>query len=211
MFGTGLFFGMLAVALGKEAKANYDIKKSTSRYDEKGNLHYIDNQCRDYINGERVKTVRTVDANGVPLYSTVGVTSSHVYDTRYGRGTQQLFERSEWWKQENIKYGYLAYMQFNPYFERSVLTEISTGRTITCLFKNEFHGEYGKNQYRKWYFRPECQGKYDYNKTVDGDYGIPITKEEYDKLNVICSTARILPNDIKVCHDLMDSETSYLY
>ena len=99
----------------------------------------MDRLCNDYINGERVKRVETTDRNGVKLYSTVGVNSSRVYNTSYGRGTQQLFEMSERDKQDNIKRGYNVYEQYNPYFGTFVTTEISSGRTITCLFS-------GKNQ-----------------------------------------------------------------
>lgn len=201
MLGTGLFFGMLAVALGKEAKANHDIKKLTSEYDKNGNLHYIDNECREYINGERVKKITTEDANGLPLYSTVGVTSSKVYETSYGRGTERLLEYSEDNKQRSIKNGKLAYGQFNPYFGTTVLTEISTNRTITCLFT--WQPPRSNDVYRKWYFRPDCQGKSDYNRTVKGDYGIEITKEEYEKLNVVGCLVSHMPSDDDVFHDLM--------
>ena len=202
MLGSLLFFGMLGIAGIKEIKDNYEIKKLSSEYDKNGNLHYIDNQCRDYMNGERVQQIVKEDANGIPLYSTVGMSSSKVYETSYGRGTQQLMAYYEKGKQEDIERGLLGYMQFNPYFGRAVLTELSTNRTITCLF--EWEPSHGKNIYRKWYFRPECQGKYDYNKTVDGDYGIEITKEEYEKLNqVLCHTARNIPSDMKVYYDLI--------
>ena len=175
MFGGLLaFLGIYAGSAAKAAKDNYDMKKITRTVDEKGNVHYSDRLCNDYINGERVKRVETTDRNGVKLYSTVGVNSSKVYDTSYGRGTQQLFAMSEREKQDAIERGKLAYMQYNPYFGRSVTTEISTGRTITCLFAWE-HGD--KPIYKKWYFRPECQDKFGYRETVKGDYGIDITKE----------------------------------
>ena len=125
--------------------------------------------------------------------------SSKVYDTSYGRGTQQLFEMSEREKQDAIERGKLAYMQYNPYFGRSVTTEISTGRTITCLFAWE-HGD--KPIYKKWYFRPECQDKFGYRETVKGDYGIDITKEEYYKLQTIGISHTNLPSDQKVLDDL---------
>lgn len=201
MLGLLAFLGMLGVSGAKAAYDNYDMKKYTRRVDEKGNVHYMDRLCNDYINGERVKRVETTDVNGVTLYSTVGVNSSKVYDTSYGRGTQQLFAMSERDKQDNIKRGYNVYSQYNPYFEKFVTTEISTGRTITCLFDGINH-KTGKEFYRVWYFRPECQGKYDYNTTVDGDMGIEITKEEYNKLNFGCLTCKITPSDYSVTQKL---------
>ena len=175
------------------------MKKTTRTVDKDGNVHYADRLCNDYINGERVKRVETTDRNGVKLYSTVGVNSSKVYDASYGRGTQQLFEMSERDKQDAIERGKLAYMQYNPYFGRSVTTEIATGRTITCLFAWE-HGD--KPIYKKWYFRPECQDKFGYRETVKGDYGIDITKEEYYKLQTIGISYTNLPSDQKVLDDL---------
>ena len=202
MFGGLLaFLGIYAGSAAKAAKDNYDMKKITRTVDEKGNVHYADRLCNEYINGERVKRVETTDRNGVKLYSTVSVNSSKVYDTSYGRGTQQLFEMSEHDKQENLKYGKNVYSQYNPYFEKTVTTEISSGRTITCLFSGK-NSKTGKEFYRVWYFRPECQGKLDYNTTVDGDMGIEITKEEFNKLNFGTLTCTCMPSDYDVVHAL---------
>ena len=202
MFGGLLaFLGIYAGSAVKAAKDNYDMKKITRTVDEKGNVHYADRLCNEYINGERVKRVETTDINGVKLYSTVGVNSSRVYDTSYGRGTQQLFAMSEHDKQENLKYGKNVYSQYNPYFGKTVTTEISTGRTITCLFSGK-NSKTGKEFYRVWYFRPECQGKLDYNTTVDGDMGIEIAKEEFNKLNFGALTCTCMPSDYDVVHAL---------
>jgi hypothetical protein len=204
MFGGLLaFLGIYAGSAAKAAYDNYDMKKTTRTVDEDGNVHYMDRLCNDYINGERVKRVETTDKNGVKLYSTVGVNSSKVYDTSYGRGTQQLFEMSEREKQDAIERGKLAYMQYNPYFGRSVTTEIATGRTITCLFEGK-DPETKEPFYKKWYFRPECQDKYDWRNTVKGDYGIDITKEEYYKLKTVLSSYTEIPSDQKVAWKLMN-------
>ena len=202
MFGGLLaFLGIYAGSATKAAYDNYDMKKTTRTVDKDGNVHYMDRLCNDYINGERVKRVETTDRNGVKLYSTVGVNSSKVYDTSYGRGTQQLFAMSEHDKQDNIKRGYNVYEQYNPYFGKTVTTEISSGRTITCLFSGK-NQKTGKEFYRVWYFRPECQGKLDYNTTVEGDMGIEITKEEFNKLNFGALTCTCMPSDYDVVHAL---------
>ena len=204
MFGGLLaFLGIYAGSAAKAAYDNYDMKKVSRRVDENGNVHYMDRLCNDYINGERVKRVETTDENGVKLYSTVGVNSSKVYDTSYGRGTQQLFAMSEYEKQDAIEHGKLAYMQYNPYFGRQVTTEIATGRTITCLFEGK-DPETKEPFYKKWYFRPECQDKYDWRNTVKGDYGIDITKEEYYKLKTVFSSYTEIPSDQKVAWKLMN-------
>lgn len=201
--GLLAFLGIYAGSAARAAKDNYDMKKITRTVDEKGNVHYADRLCNEYINGERVKRVESTDRNGVKLYSTVGVNSSKVYDTSYGRGTQQLFEMSERDKQDAIERGKLAYVQYNPYFGKSVTTEITTGRTITCLFEGK-DPETKEPFYKKWYFRPECQDKYDWRNTVKGDYGIDITKEEYYKLKTVPSSYTEIPSDQKVAWKLMN-------
>lgn len=199
--GLLAFLGIYGTSVAKAAYDNRNMKKITRTVDKDGNVHYADRLCNEYINGERVKRVETTDRNGVKLYSTVGVNSSKVYDTSYGRGTQQLFAMSEHDKQENIKYGYNVYKQYNPYFEKSVTTEISSGRTITCLFNGK-NRKTGKEFYRVWYFRPECQGKLDYNTTIDGDMGIEITKEEFNKLKFGALTCTSMPSDNNVTKKL---------
>ena len=202
MFGGLLaFLGIFGASGAKAAYDNYDMKKTTRTVDENGNVHYMDRLCNDYINGERVKRVETTDRNGVKLYSTVGVNNSKVYDTSYGRGTQQLLEYSERDKQDNIKRGYNVYEQYNPYFGKIVTAEISSGRTITCLFSGK-NSKTGKEFYRVWYFRPEYQGKLDYNKTVEGDMGIEITKEEYNKLKFGSLKCTCMPSDYDVVKKL---------
>lgn len=208
MLGALLSLGFLGFAGAKAAYDNYDMKKYTSRYDDKGNLHYMDSHCNDYINGERVMNVSKEDANGINHHYTVGVNSHKVYDDSLGRGTRQLLEYSEQDKQRNLQYGKNAYNQFNPYFHEFVTMEISSGRTITCLFSGT-NEKTGKKFYRKWYFRPECQGKLDYNRTVKGDYGIEITKEEYDKLNSSSNYCTCMPSDPKVVHDLWGDSERY--
>ena len=91
----------------------------------------------------------------------------------------------------------------NPYFGKSVTTEIATGRTITCLFEGK-DPETKEPFYKKWYFRPECQDKYDWRNTVKGDYGIDITKEEYYKLKTVPRSYTEIPSDQKVAWKLMN-------
>ena len=204
MFLLG-FLAALGISGTKCAIEDSQIKRESRTIDEKGNVHYYDRQLRDYINGERVERIETKDANGVTLYSTVGMNSHKVYETCYGRNEQIQFEMSEQNKQRAIEYGNLAYEQYNPYFERFVTTEIATGRTITCLFKNI--SKDGKYEYRKWYYNSVYQGKYDYNTTLKDDYGIIITKEEYEKLNSLCSASHShIPSDYNVWEDLVSND-----
>lgn len=64
----------------EESRKRQDMYNNLNKksVDEKGNVHYVDRLCNEYINGEQVKKVETTDRNGVKLYSTVGVNSSKV-------------------------------------------------------------------------------------------------------------------------------------
>ena len=83
--------------------------------------------------------------------------------------------------------------------------EIETGKVITCLYEGK-DPETGKMVYKKWYFRPECQDKYDWSHTVKGDYGIDITEDEYEKLKIIGDTSNHLPSDGQVLNKLWGVE-----
>lgn len=193
MLGTLLFLGVVAASGLKAAYDNYDMKKSSSHYDEKGNLHYYDRNLKDYINGERVQRKQMDTRDGVGLYSTVGVNSGKIYNTSYGRGTLQLLELSEEFKKTSIEYGRLSYWQFNPYFGTTVLTEIETGRTITCV-GYYYNKKLGKKCYRIWYYNP-IQGKC-YDRTLEGDPGIPITEEEFKRYFI--RPIHTIPSDHKI-------------
>ena len=202
MFGGILAF--LGIYAGSALNALVDdvsMMKHSCTVDKDGNIHYIDRLCNEYINNERVKKVETKDKNGVKTYSIVGTKSGKVYKTSYDGRTQRMFDISEQNKQMEIERGNLAYLQYNTYFGRHVTTEIATGNVITCLYEGK-DPETGKMVYKKWYFRPECQDKYDWRNTVKGDYGIDITEEEYEKLKIIGDTSNHLPSDGKVLNKL---------
>ena len=202
MFGGILaFLGIYAGSALNALADDVSMMKHSCTVDKDGNIHYIDRLCNEYINNERVKKVETKDKNGVKLYSTVGVKSGRVYKTSYDGRTQRMFDISEQNKQMEIERGNLAYLQYNPYFGRHVTTEIATGKVITCLYEGK-DPETGKMVYKKWYFRPECQDKYDWRNTTKGDYGIDITEDEYEKLKIIGDTSNHLPSDGKVLNKL---------
>ena len=206
MFGGLLaFLGIYGASALNALADDVSMMKHSRTVDKDGNVHYIDRLCNEYINNERVKKVETKDKNGVKLYSTVGVKSGRVYKTSYDGRTQRMFDISEQNKQMEIERGNLAYLQYNPYFGRHVTTEIATGKVITCLYEGK-DPETGKSVYKKWYFRPECQDKYDWSHTVKGDYGIDITEEEYEKLKIIGDTSNHLPSDGKVLNKLWGVE-----
>ena len=206
MLGFLAYLGIRSIASAKKAYDNYDMKKSTQWVDSNGNVHWYDSHCQNHVNGEKVMQVRVRDSDGLERINTVGVKSYKVYNSEYSPYTKRMLEFSEENKRKAIKYGDKAYNQYNPYFGECVTTEIETNRTITCLYKRK-DKKTGKTIYKKWYFRPERQGKYDYNHTVEGDYGINITEEEYKKLKILCGTFSTIPNDLKVWDNLWTTTT----
>ena len=169
---------------------------------ETGRQIYYDNKMRAYGNNrEKLEPRYTKAPDGSLRIQMVGNRSGIVYKDNWAKKMQRWEENDERELKNQEKYGKLAYNKYHMMFEKPVTTEITTGKVITCLYKGT-DPDTKKPVYKKWYFHPECQGKYDYNRTAKGDYGIDITEEEYDKLNILCKTCTNLPTDGQVLNKL---------
>lgn len=169
---------------------------------ETGQPIYYDNHMRVHgRNGEKLEPRYLKAPDGSLRIQMVGKRSGVVYEDDWAKKMQRWEEDDKRELESEKKYGKLAYNKHHIMFDRPVTTEIATGKVITCLYKGT-DPDTKKPVYKKWYFRPECQGKYDYNRTADGDYGIDITEEEYEKLNIICKTCTGLPSDGQVLNKL---------
>lgn len=195
MAGIGfLFYGLLraACAIGRTVD-NEQMKKLTMHTDDNGNQVCYGRRGQEYINGEKTCMRFQEDKNGHNHALTIGSSSGKVYKDSYDRVMDRMERYSEKNKELYLKMGKAAYPRYDPRFGKEVTTEMETERVITCLYEGV---DENKNpEYRKWYFRPECQGKYDYDQTVEGDWGIVISKEEYDKLQIVAPTYRKIPSD----------------
>lgn len=173
--------GIFGGAAIKSAYDDYDMKNYSARYDDKGNLHYIDRKCQSYINHEKVVWSGYTDSNGIYHNTQVGVKSGKVYTDNISESNRMKMEMYEREKKQCIDGGYLAYLEYSPKFRCRVTTEISTGKTIAAVVW--FHNFYTKeDHWVKFYTKPDAK-EWQYDVVDKHDKGIEITEEEAKKYN----------------------------
>lgn len=179
LFSLGIFGG----AAIKEIYDNESMKRYSTKYDDNGNRHYIDNKCREYINGERIYNSSYTDKDGVYHRTEIGINTGKTY-TDYVSPSEQRKkkfddEEKEHWRKEGVP----VYLQYNPRFKRKVTTEFATGKVVAAVvwYHNIFTKE---NHWVKFYVKPDAK-EWEYDVPDEYDKGIEITKEEaesYDRL-----------------------------
>lgn len=174
----GLLF--LGAALGisgiKAGVENAQMKSKPYRYLDDGTPVYLDRKCNEYANGEKI--IATYDyKNSKLVYA--GQRSGKVYIDPEENTRRRMDAQSEERKRMAIERGQLAYPKYDHRVKRSITCEISTGKYIAALQGNK----YGTG-YRKFYL-PDNYEFYTLYKKADGDEGIEITREEFNKLNIV--------------------------
>lgn len=182
MAGLGLLLWGTLKAIGHIGCAveNAQSKKSTAHYDNKGNVVSNGYDGTTYYNGEKTYSWYETDKYGNDHYLTIGVNSGKVYSDSFDNQMSIMDKDNEERKARAIKRGRGTYMKYDPRFQCQVSTEVSTDRVIACLYKGSI--EPGKMEYRKFYINRQNPGRFGYNQSDPGDYGVIISKEEYDKL-----------------------------
>ena len=180
MAGLGiLLYGALRAICGiGQAVENKQMKDYSYKIDEKGRPTWIDRQGNRYINGEKV--VATYDYKNQKLVY-AGQRTGTVYIDPEQNQRDRLDRWSEERKQEAINDGKLAYMKYDHVRKQQITCEISTGKFIAYLEGNE------DGTYYKYYLQPSQDFCHAHCKP-DGVVGIPITREEFDKLNIYFGT-----------------------
>ena len=180
MAGLGLFlYGAMRAICGiGKAVDNHQMKNFTYKVDEQGRTHWLDRECNHYINGERV--IATYDYTNQKLVY-AGKNSGRVYYDPEQAQRDRLDARSDGYKQEAIKEGKLAYMRYDHVRKKSLTCEISTGKFIAYLEGKE------DGTYYKYYLQPSQDYCHCHCKP-EGVAGVPITREEFDKLNIYFGT-----------------------
>ena len=179
MLGLLVSLGIFGGAAIKAGIDNVSMMSYTTKKDENGNVRYLDRQCHEYINGERVKSGGHTDNEGIYHRTEIGINSGKTY-TDYVCPSEQLKKKYADEDREYYKaHGYLAYPAYNPQFKRAVTTEYSTGKTIAAVvwFYNIFTKE---EHWIKFYTKPDAK-QWEYDVVGEYDPGIEITKEEADK------------------------------
>ena len=190
MAGLGiLIYGALRAICGVgQAVENAKCMSRPSGYTDNGTPVYTDRNNKTYINGERI--VPNVDyKTGKMTY--VGKNTGTVYCDPEANMRARLDAENEERKQEAIKQGKLAYMKYDHVRKRRITCEISTGKYIAEL------KQYGDSYYKLYLPDDEM---YCFTRTKDGDNGIEITKEQFNKLNLTCGshfTSIITNEDLK--------------
>ena len=174
MAGLGLLiFGAMSAICGiGRAVENKQMKDYSYKIDEKGRPTWIDREGHQYINGEKV--VATYDYDNHKLVY-AGQRTGTVYIDPEQNTRDRMDRWSEERKQEAIKRGELAYMRYDHIRKKEITCEISTGKYISQLE--------GRKDGTYWKYYLSQNAKYVSDKTP-GDYGIQITQDEYDKLNI---------------------------
>lgn len=91
---------------------------------------------------------------------------------------QKINERDAEELKSAKKYGKLAYLKYHEMYPNRYTTEISTGKIIATIYKIDSYGIY-----RKFYLKGNKR-LYGRTNAEEGDYGIPITRDEYQKYDI---------------------------
>lgn len=182
MAGLGLLFGLGIAAIGKIAYGISDMqyRSTPTGTTQNGEPYYMGRDAKCYAaNGERMILQTAVDARGNRYNRTVGERTGKVYFDREKTLQDKADKDNEESRKSAIENGYLAYAYRDrtlPFFNQERVTkELSTGKYIARLEYNPY-----KKEFRKYYLAPNACFPF---LTVDGDKGILITKEEFEKLN----------------------------
>ena len=169
----GLIFAGAGIAATIE---NADMKSSPYTHLDDGTPVYLDRKCNEWVNGE--KMIATYDYQNKKLVY-AGQRSGKVYIDPEANQRRRMDEMSEKYKREAIEAGRLAYKKYDHRVKRFLTCEISTGKYIAALRGNK----YGQG-YRKFYVKPDFDF-YNCHCKADDDEGIEITREEFNKLNIV--------------------------
>lgn len=184
-------FGALWLALKGASEVKDSIEKSEALSKpsyiapETGQPVYQDNNMRKYgKNGEKLEPKYLHNPDGSLRIQMVGKRTGIIYEDDYMRKVERMKPQDEEHLKEAKKSGKLAYQKFDARYGRSLTTEISTGKIIAALYSSPSTGIF-----RKFYLtnNPEINHITKMMKTqaAEGDFGVPITVFEYNKLDIV--------------------------
>lgn len=178
MFGLigALLFG--TAYAGSAIKCGLKNKKEMSSpccYLKNGMPVYRDRIGNTYINGEKTYDDYKVDFYGHSHWMTVGCKTGTIYEDSWINYLDELNKEMNKEIEKQKKEGYLAYVRYDYVRKKNLTCEIFTGRYIAKLEGKE------DGTYWKYYLAPNT---INLNDIVEGDCGVQITQEEYDKLNI---------------------------
>lgn len=169
----GLIFGGAAISASIE---NAQMKSKPYTHLDDGTPVYLDRKCHEWVNGERM--IATYDYQNQKLVY-AGQRSGKVYIDPEANQRRRMDEMSEEYKRKAIEAGRLAYKKYDHRVKRFLTCEISTGKYIAALQGDKYLGVC-----RKYYLKGDFDF-YNCHCKADDDEGIAITKDEFNKLNIV--------------------------
>lgn len=184
--GLLLFGGTLLCSAVKCGLENIDMMSKPHHHLDDGTPVYLDRKCQEWANGEKIMPVYDYK-NQKLVYA--GQRSGKVYVDPEEIKRKRMLAWDEEDKQLQISWGKAAYLKYEPRHNRRLTCEISTGKYIAklvgkprCGWKRDGLDYEG---YRKFYLDLNANSAMN---SMPGDQGIPITMEEFDKLNIVCGS-----------------------
>lgn len=187
MAGLGLLIGLGVKLFADGAYAISDMKSMSTPcgHLEDGSPYYMNRKGQRFAaNGERMVSQTAIAADGTKYSRVVGERTGNVYMDRERTFQRKIDERNERNRKYAIENGKTAYEYLDRslkfgYGDAIVTKEISTGKYIAQL-----QYDWSKKEFRKFYLAPNAFYSF---QTIEGDEGILISKEEFEKLDVfIC-------------------------
>lgn len=182
MSGFGLFLSALLGGTKVVGRAieNKKMKDYSYKINEKGQATWLDFDGNQYVNGEKLVGKLERKQDGQLYRLEVGQRSGKVYMDPYENKTLRIEKENLERKNRSKEYGHLVYEKYYMEYQCALSTEIETDKIITCIY-----GSDTKKIYRKWYLGRDKPSKYLMHPKEDSDdFGVPITKEEYEKFKL---------------------------
>lgn len=206
MSGLGVFLSALlggTKAVGR-AIENKKMKDYTYKVNENGQATWLDFDANQYVNGEKLVPKLERKPDGQLYRLEVGKNSGKVYVDPYENIMSRMDKENLNRKAMAEKYGRLTYQKYHREYHCSVSTEMATDKIIICIYGSDY-----TKVYRKWYLKYQTLDKYNTHPDPDeNDFGVPITKEEYDKLSREMHTYSTIPT-LTLCNKLGTEEDPY--
>ena len=198
MSGLGLFLSALlggTKAVGR-AIENKKMKDYTYKVNENGQATWLDFDANQYVNGEKLVGKLERKPDGQLYRLEVGQRSGKVYVDPYENVMSKMDRQNFLERSSSEKY--------HREFHCVASTELATEKIIICIYGSDY-----SKIYRKWYLNNKVIDKYNNSpEPDDNDFGVPITKDEYDRLRREMHTYSTIPT-LTLCNKLGTEEDPY--
>lgn len=190
--------GLKGVASVGRAVDDAKTKRNSACIDTNGNICSVGRTGKYYVNGEETYRWTQEDKYGNRHDLTIGVNSGKVYRDDFDDEVRRGSANDEKNKQWSLNHGYLAYNKYDPRYRMAITTEISTGKPLAAVCRC-YNNKTKEVRFYKFYLKKNrANDRSDYDKSAPGDYGIEISEDEYNKLNIPTKTCGEIPDDPKV-------------